>query len=183
MKFESSSNVLSIAELKETLEIDKKVYESKYISDLDQMLNRFNKNNECCTIVKEKERIVGYIAYYPISKEAQDKLYAGGMETDVDLSAEDILTYLDRNLTIYIISIVVDPEYQGSSVVKELMKGFKTHIKELKDRNADIHNIVALAVSEKGYITLKKSGFRVIKEEENSDKLLTISLNDFLNED
>ena len=64
--FQSSYNILDIADIETILKIDQTVYLEHYQSDLEQILNRYNKHKESFTVVKLGDDIVGYICYFPI---------------------------------------------------------------------------------------------------------------------
>ena len=102
------------------------------------------------------------------------------MLNDSDLEPKNILTFEEDEITLYITSIAILPEYQGTVAVKELSRGFIEHIRLLLSRGININKIMAVSISEKGYNFALKMGFKNIRQLDDKSNLLSVSINEFL---
>ena len=153
---------LTREQIAEVVELDKKVYESKYLTNVHQLLDRYKANTRSFIVVyNEKKNIVGYMNLYPVTDKLYDDIREVRLDTDVDISSDDILPYESGGkYYLYIMSVVVKPKYQGTNVSKLLSKGFQEYLKICKEKHVTIENVLAIAVSNSGARFSKKLGLK-----------------------
>ncbi len=152
---------LSLLEIKQVLELDSLVYEPEYCSEFDQVVGRFNKNKDCFITLRNQDDIIAYICFFPITKRLANMISSGNFTNDAEILPTDVLSYEDSEGVLYIISVVVKPEYHNSDVVKRMMIDFENKVQELSELY-NIKSVLATAISEKGHSTLLKSKFQDI---------------------
>lgn len=170
--FRVTNKILSFDDLKKIIEIDKLVYKNDYLSSLEQLIDRFNKNTDCFTTIYYDNELAGYICYFPIKKRLKDEIVSSKYLNDSDLSKDDILSYKDAEGTLYIISVAIKPEYQGSRAINILMSAFEKRVKQFVNKY-NIHELIAITISEKGYNTLLKQGFIKISQLPNNTYIVS----------
>lgn len=159
----ASNHELSDEELKRVLEIDSLVYPESYQSTYEQVLLRFNCNRGCFTTLLNEGKIVGYICYFPITQRLREGIVNGTYTNDVDLASEDVLAYEASQGSLYIISLAIDPKYQGTDALKVMMSAFEHRLNTLA-LTYGIEEVLAVTVSEKGRTTLEKQGFNLMRD-------------------
>jgi len=139
------------------IELDSKAYEAQYVTSLEKMVERNSCADMCLIAAKVLGKIVGYINYFPISDELFEEIKTGKMITDINIGAEDVATYI-TGCKVYIMSVVVKPEYRGGKATKLLGEAFQNHMNQLKDSGITPSAIIAMTVSAKGKSFVEKFG-------------------------
>lgn len=153
---------LTKKQIAEVVELDKKVYETIYLTNVHQLLDRYKANTKSFIVAyNEKNSIVGYMNLYPVTDELYNDIKELRIDTDIDISSDDILPYeRGGKYKLYIMSVVVTPKYQGTSVSKLLSKGFHEYLQICKVKGVTIDNVLAIAVSNSGVKFSKRLGLK-----------------------
>jgi len=149
--------------IEKLLALDALVYPIEQQGDLQSVWERYIKNKDTFTIVCSDSKPIGYICAFPIEDKLYDSIKKEGLLFDSTIPPELIKGYekgMEYNL--YIISIVIHPDYQGSNTLKFILKGFADKIDRLKDQGMTFNKILANAITSKGYHLLQSLGFKII---------------------
>ncbi|MCY6958050.1 hypothetical protein [Clostridium brassicae] len=156
--------------IKAIIDLDKKVYEEKYWTNIDFMTKWFLKNPYIITMIYDKEDLVGYFCYLPIEDESYSEIRKGEVFQDLTIPVENIKKYKKGEINnLYLFSIVLDPKYQGTDALRYLLRGFYDNTRQLKEKGVIFNKILGDVVSDKGYKLAKSLGFdKVYDTEYNS---------------
>ncbi len=149
--------------IQDLIDIESKVYEEKYRGEYQSIKARYQKNNDTFVLAYDKERMIGYLCFIPISNILYNDLIGTNNFHDDDIKPEDITQYYD-NVNLYIISIAILPSYQDTEVIREMTKAFFIFLKEKREQNICINNILASAVTVDGTKYLEKLRFKKVKK-------------------
>ncbi len=159
--------------LKRLQYLDSLVYLPEDQSTLEYDTKRYMKNKESHILMYDNDEIVGYLCYYPISESLFDEIKYGKYYDDTYLSSNDVLVFeSNRSYSVYIMSVVLHPDYQNKSLSKMFLKALKDKEKELKNKNIVISNWIAIAVSKQGERFSKSLGLEVINQKEDKKIML-----------
>ncbi|WMJ80210.1 hypothetical protein RBU49_15510 [Clostridium sp. MB40-C1] len=153
--------------LKEIINLDKKVYEEKYWTNIGFMTKWFSKNPYIITMIYDKGNLAGYFCYLPIEDESYLEIRKGEVFQDLTIPVENIKKYKKgESNNLYLFSIVLDPKYQGTDALRYLLKGFYDNTKELKEKGVIFNKLLGDVVSDKGYKLAKSLGFNKVYDTE-----------------
>ena len=148
--------------IQDLIDIESMVYEKKYCGTYPTIEARYKKNNDTFVLAYDEGRMVGYLCFLPIS----DSLYRDIVETDQfhddDISPEDVIQF-HNHVNLYLVSIAILPSYQNTAVIVEMTKAFFRFLKEKREQNICVSNILASAVTEDGVKFLQRLGFQKLK--------------------
>lgn len=176
-----------LEKLKQVYHLDKLVYTEAMAGNIDSDSLRFKKVPESFLLLQENEKIIAYLCFFPVT----DKFFEGMIESDKlydnNIVPKDMLNFTKNHKHhIFIISMVIDPEYKALGLYKKVTKAFKDRIKKYNDDFFYISDISGYAVSGAGEHILKSFGCEIVKEiydeEEGAAKLYIGSYQDFLRE-
>ena len=148
-------------------ELDVKVYSAEDAGEIMPMVDRYGANPLSYAHVWDEstDRLIGYINFFPVTDTLREMILKE--DTPYSLLDDGITSYQvvpfeeDRSHFVYILSAVVDPEYQGTGVVKLLTDGVHSFLRELHIRkNIHIDALAACAVSEDGVKLLNIMRFK-----------------------
>ncbi|MBW9171203.1 GNAT family N-acetyltransferase [Clostridium estertheticum] len=152
----------------EVMKLDKMGYPNYMQGTFDTIYARFKKNEDSFILAYHENKLVGYLCFFPISDNLLNKIYKDDDMYDTDILPKDIRSYGKEGIyNIFIISIVVHPDYQGSDVIKHIAESFVRKIQIINVCGNSIGKIVANAVSYKGKNFLEKMNFtnkRILNE-------------------
>lgn len=156
---------------KHCLEIDQQVYPEIYQGNLALCSAWFEKNPFIYTLIIDTtiDNVVGYLNAMPIT----DTLYnliMQGQSMDTDISPDHILSYENHaTYRLYLCSLAVAPDYQKTEVFPLLFNAFLRNLKQLAERDIQIKQMIAEAVSKKGISFCKRNQFEnVIETQDNT---------------
>lgn len=145
------------------MDIEKDVFKEKERGHYDSIERRFNRNKEMFVLAYDKDKLIGYLCFFPISKRLHDDILNSNKFFDDNIKEEDVLLFEKENY-LYLISIALYKKYQGLGIGKMMMDAFFTKVKELKDKGCNVSDILASAVSSQGEMISKKYNFTMFKD-------------------
>jgi hypothetical protein len=152
-------------ELTRILLLDSLVYPSEQQGDRESIWQRYLSNTNSFTLIKNEDETIGYLCAFPIDRKIYDRIRSGSLPQDSTLEPRHILAYESgRSYDLYIISVVIHPDYQGSGALKHLLWGFLEKLESLQRRGVQLERIMAQAISPKGLSLTKSLGFAVIRD-------------------
>lgn len=134
--------------LESIIDIDKTYY--KKVNDMEWYISRYNKFHYAY-LLKDGEKIVGYILAVPIRKQLYDAIKSGVLMDVNDVNPNMIVNESYYN---YITSIAILSEYRG--------KGYgKSMLETLLDNGRGFY--IAISVNKEGYNLCNKYMFEMLK--------------------
>lgn len=149
--------------IEKLLQLDAIVYPADQQGDINSVWERFMSNRDSYTITLLDGKPIGYLCVFPITDSLYEKIVDEKLLVDSNILPSDIKRYeRGEPYNLYIISIVVHPDYQGSEALKHVLKGFADKIERLRLNGIVLNKILAQAITEKGYQLLLSLGFQSI---------------------
>lgn len=148
------------------MDIERDVYEEKDRGHFDSIEKRFNNNKEMFILLYDVDKLIGYLCYFPISKELHDKILKAGDFYDDNIESKDVVEYSKENY-IYLISIALYKKYHHQGLGQMMMDSFFDKLKEKKSSGHEIKDILASAISPQGEKILEKYNFKLIQNKIN----------------
>lgn len=145
------------------MDIEKDVYKESERGHFDSIERRFNRNKEMFVLLYDDDKLIGYLCFFPITKELHDKILNNDNFYDDNIAAEDVVSY-DKENYIYLISIALYKKYHNQGLGKKMMDAFMKKLVEIKHSGYRINDILASAVSMQGERIAKKYGFTVLND-------------------
>lgn len=142
---------------------DKAQYEAYEYS----IINRYNAYKDGFIIAHEDGKIVGYIAYFPITEKFYNTFLEGLKVYDYNITSADICGLNENSNYLFIISVAILPKYQKQGISKQLSKMLLDEFSKIK-----IKDIVALAISVNGEHFLKNINLKEYKDMGDGKKLM-----------
>jgi len=148
--------------------LDSIVYPIDFRGTYDSIKSRFDKFKDSYIIAKIDGKIVGYLCFFPVSRDLAFRLENESHFFDDDISKDDIEWYENNNI-LFIISLVVHPDYQRKGISKKLICEFEKIIGDLKSK---IKSIYAITINPISYKILLSNGFHAEKELQEGKTLM-----------
>lgn len=152
--FELSYNATH-KDLEDMVELDKLTYLPEDSADIEELENWFKRNNDICVLLKNKNKLIGYSIFFPLTKKCYEN-YINGKILEGEIKQSEILKWVDNSVPFVLFNnISIHPQFQNGEAVKIITLGIRTKIKELKNRNINLLNVVAECDSPDGkkYLT------------------------------
>lgn len=159
--------------IREILEIDKTAYPKDVQGTFKSVSDRFEANKDSYVIIKKGNEFVGYICFFPISEELYKAIFSEDYMYDDDIVPEQILEYECEN-HLFIISIVIKPEFRDTCAINILNKAFEAWIKNKESNGQKILDIIAYSITIDGIKWLKKKYFEEVKSFSDLEKLFVL---------
>ena len=156
--------------LSTVMDLDKVVYSEEYAGVLENMVARYevNRDSFVCIMDEEKDKLAGYINFFPCTEELYQDIRKNSQVTrDDDIRPDEVAPYSKEGNHLFIISIVIAPEYRDGKAIVTMMNAWNDHLDKLVKRGYPITDICAIAISEGGQKVLRNNQFK--RERELSD--------------
>lgn len=166
--------------IEECIKLDKSVYENKYVGDLDLYKEAYKKdcNNFIFAIDASTGEVAGYLFAMPIKDEAYEKMRTGCFIDTEAISENDIDSLKKSTLnSIYIYSIVVNPEYQGMGVSKKLVDTLMGRLEKVSIDGYNIKSILADTINPKTFGNLSRYGLVPINRSKHNSVIVERVIN------
>lgn len=165
--------------IKEIIEIDKKVYPDNLQGKFNEVYARFRANRDMFVLLYDDKKLIVYLCLFPINDSLYETISSENKLFDSDISCKMIEQYKSYNVyKLYLISMVIIPEYQKKGLSKFLIKGFYKYILDKKKRNILFSKILSSAVTNDGKLMLKRMGFKKKKDLPGGFTLNELIIND-----
>lgn len=153
--------------LRKVMDLDELVYEKKYAGELKNMVARYRANRDSfiCVLDEEREqRLAGYVNFFPCTQglwESLENLDENSPIRDDDIRADEIAQYTKEGENrLFILSLVVHPDYRDKKAVVALSEAWRAHLEKLNGEYP-LTAIRAIAVSEDGKKALRNYMFTI----------------------
>lgn len=129
-------------------DLDKNMYPKELLWSADYQRELYNKNKDTFSIIKYKNKIVGYLNYLVLTKDEYNEIINNNIIT-VNYNDDDILKY-NKSKDNYIIidSIVIDEKYDNSKIIKLFNKAINKYINKKKKEGFKIGDIISISVND-----------------------------------
>jgi len=155
------------------LQIDAQVYDAKLQGTYESVNARFKANKDSYVLAFNNSKLIGYICFFPVSADFNQKLEEGQTVFDDNISSKDIVEYSENiEHTIFLISAVTKPEFHGKGIGTELMRRLFSFLSEKKQDGYAIKSIFSFAYTAGGEALCRKFGFDEIKMFSSGPKLM-----------
>ncbi len=173
------SNDLDKKFINEILEIDASVYPEHLQGTFEEVYGRFCANRDMFVLLYDDNRLIGYLCLFPLKDSLFEEISNGDKLFDSDIPGDMLLQYKPNNVyKLYLISMVIIPEYQNKGLSKNLIKGFYNFILEKKKNNILFSKILSSAVTNEGKQMLERMGFKEKKKLPGGYSLCELIIND-----
>lgn len=160
------------AYLDKLVPVDQACYSEEYWGDPQKTVDRYLKNRRSFVFVEDDEtgRLAGYINFFP----CEEGLYLDNLERcpvirDDDILPEEVAPYRTDANHLFVISLAVHPDYQGTEVIKLLSNGWVEYLNRLESEGLPITDIMGTAVSPHGKKALANYLFREVRTLEDGN--------------
>ncbi|QWB99820.1 GNAT family N-acetyltransferase [Mycoplasmatota bacterium] len=176
------SKHFSLDMIKEIYALDKLVYSEHMAGSIEDDANRYQKVPDAFILLKDDEKIIGYLCFFPVSKDFYKQMLESDEMYDNNIGPDDIVLYeKGMNHHIFIISMVIHPLYKSQGLFRKVLKKFKKVLIEYHNQSMYISNISGYAVSGAGEHILKSFGSELVKEVDDCGELGKLYMTDFYN--
>ncbi len=165
-----SKDVQNINFLDDILKLDKEVYEDSMLGTKKKLEEEFMKNKESYILLYNKEQLIGYKCFFPVTNEAKKEILTGEENFDDNITNDDICEYGNIN-NLFLISIVISKKYQNTKGIVYLNEAFKKFLLNKNEDGKKIKSIMAIAVSGNGVKYLERNNFKEKKKIDDNHKL------------
>ncbi len=144
--------------------IDKIVYKDSQCASFESDDARFQKNKDTYVLLyNDFEKLIGYMCIFPLTESFTETMLASDVGYDDNITPDDICDYSSET-NLFILSIVVLPEYQNKEAIVTLTEGYNEFLREKEKANIHMKRILALAVSDDGKRILGRLGLNPHKK-------------------
>ncbi len=148
--------------LYDILKIDNEVYDEDLCGDFDSLNSRFQASKESYLLLFDEDKMVGYMAFFPISDDLYTKITTLDMVFDDNIDPIELVPY-SNNYHMYIISIAIKESYRDKNGIKLLLAEFAALLDEKQKEGFSPSELTALAVSGDGSKLLNSIGLKKMK--------------------
>jgi hypothetical protein len=162
----------------EAIGIDENIFNPEFQGIYDRCLEWFAKNPDIYTFIIDRNinKVVGYINAMPIEEDFLTEIETGEL-MDVDIPASAIRTYdLPDIYKMFLCSIAVHQNYQGTIAFKMLYEAFIEKLIRLAADDIFFSEIVADAVTSEGEKLATFIGMKKFKESSHNSNIYKVSL-------
>lgn len=163
IKIELSNSNTSDSVIEKLMEIERDVYLPEHRGEYHSIKSRFDKYKDMFVLAYDKDKIIGYLCFFPISNSLHDAILSGFKFYDDDISPNDVVKIGEHNY-IYLISIAMYKKYQGVGIGKLLMDAFFNKLKLEEENGHYTDDILASVISQRGEQIARKYKFSMIKD-------------------
>jgi GNAT superfamily N-acetyltransferase len=150
--------------------IDHSVFHENGLASLQSDIDRYEAYKDSYIFALHESQIVGYLCYFPITKEFYEKVIKGIEVYDGDIKSTDICNLCDNFNYIFLLSVAIFPEYQKKGISKQFSGILKEEFSKIK-----INDIVSYAFTAGGEHFLNVLGLKKYKDMEDEIKLMRMS--------
>jgi GNAT superfamily N-acetyltransferase len=148
-------------------EIDMSVFHDNGLATQESDIERYEAYKDSYIFALYDGTIVGYLCYFPITKEFYELVIEGKKVYDGDIESSDICDLNDKGNYIFVLSVAINPEFQKKGISKRFSEILLEEFSKIK-----INDMVSYAFTEGGEHFLNHIGLKSCKEMEDEIKLM-----------
>ena len=165
--------------LNDLLAIDSRAYPKHLQETFAEVNSKFLVNRDMYVLLYDDDKLVGYLCLFPIREELYEKIVNNNRPLELSIPGNFLDQYVPfKTYRLYILSAVIDPEYQMKGLSKYLIEGFYRYVLNKKNNNIFFSAALATAVTTAGETMLKKMHFKKQRSAINGHTLYELSIDE-----
>jgi GNAT superfamily N-acetyltransferase len=148
-------------------EIDRSVFHDNGLATQQSDIDRYEAYKDSYIFALCNGKIIGYLCYFPITKEFYELVIEGLKVYDGDIESTDICDLKDNANYIFLLSVAIYPEFQKKGISKRFYEILIEEYSKIK-----IKDIVSYAFTEGGEHFLNHIGLKSYKQMDDEIKLM-----------
>lgn len=172
MQIVHSRDMKSSGMLYDILKLDSVVYAEELQGNLKTVKERYEKNKDCLILLYEERALIGYAYIVPITKTLETKIIENDELYDDNITANDITEYSKEGNILYLMSVVILPEFQNGVATSMLANGIVNFVNDKEENGYHIQKTLATTVGDSGYKFLEKLNFKFKKKLSNGYRVV-----------
>ena len=139
--------------IERAFEIDRQTYSAELCGVIENMYSRYERCRDSFLLLYRGDLLIGYLCVLPIGKDLHAQLEnpADTKMRDDDITPEEMADWsLTEPNHLFILSVVILPEYRDGEAVRMLSNGWLAYLRDKETRGYKIGSISGSAVSEGG---------------------------------
>ena len=156
-------------------QIDKTNYSEDLLFHKSHNKELFKRSKNSILLIHDKNKIIGYVSYYVITKDEVDKIMSKH-KYDIDYSIDNIIGYRKNNKNYLIINnISLYKNYQNREVIYLIVRTIKQYLKRRYYQGYKVEQIISPAVNSFEKRVLEIAGFTKYKDYSNDATLYVMN--------
>lgn len=144
--------------INDLLKLDSIAYPGELQGTYESVNARYQKNKDSFVLLVHGEQVVGYLCYFPVSSEFREDLQHSMYILDDGITPDSIEQYHEGNNYLYIMSVVIHPEYRDGVGIRYLTQAFLDDMSRKNEKGMCIAEMYGTAVSPDGERFLGRLG-------------------------
>ncbi|GHV92603.1 hypothetical protein AGMMS50268_31060 [Spirochaetia bacterium] len=150
--------------------IDHAVFHENGQATIQSDIARYEAYKDSYIFALDEGKIVGYLCYFPITKEFYHSVIKGEKVYDGDIASTDICGLNDNANYIFLLSVAISPEYQKKGISKQFSKILIEEFSKI-----EIRDMASYAFTIGGEHFLNSIGLKNVKDMEDGIKLMRLN--------
>lgn len=147
--------------IEEVRGIEQLVYPPNLVCSHAAMLERWKKVADSFIFLRQGQQLMAYINLFPMSEQLAQSVLEDDTIHDDDITAAQLEDYCPgRGHHLYLLSVAMRPELQGSDAVIALTGALSAFLRRQEERGCRIDSISATTVSDAGRRTASRLGLQ-----------------------
>ena len=145
--------------------IDNIVYDQSARGNELSLHARYNANRESYILAYDDSRLIGYVAFFPITENLRERMEYENEPFDDNIRAIDILPSYSSDIAfdMFLISIAVLPEYSNKGIGTKLLNQYFQFVSSKVKMGCLIRSTYIYAYTDAGLRFFAENGFSKIK--------------------
>lgn len=149
--------------------IDHAVFHENGLATKESDIARYEAFTDSYIFAIAENEIVGYVCYFPITKDFYQRVIKGEDVYDGNIAPTDICGLKENENYIFLLSVAILPAFQKQGISKQFSTVLNAEFK-----NIAIKDIVSYAFTSGGEHFLNSLGLKTVKDMEDDIKLMRI---------
>jgi len=160
--------------IKDVEYLDSIVFPKELCGTYSSDRKRYLKDKDSYILLRESDTLVGYINFFPVSTHLYNHILTSSEIMDDNIIPDDIYLYSKEEPNrLYILSVVISPEYQNSNAVNVLANAFIVFLRDKENTGYPIERLLVSCISEDGSKLFSRLRFRYEKQLDDNYCLYT----------
>lgn len=148
--------------------IDHAVFHENGLATKESDIARYEAYKDSYIFALAENEIVGYVCYFPITKDFYKKIIKGKDVYDGNITPAEICSLNEKGNYMFLLSVAILPAFQKQGISKRFSKLLSTEFKNINS----IEDIVSYAFTSGGEHFLNSLGLTSVKDMEDGIKLM-----------